>query len=458
MRRLAEQVRQIEETNRKIARLGCLVADRLLEDLTPQLLEEEQLHRRQSLLWVESRLRELEARRSARRHSIKARIRRSPELGRIWNEHRRLLQDREGALKGRRAILRQLGDAIAWIVLRGDPHLIAALFVRRTHYLPSHIGLVGPITLISAAHASGRFLVIDNDLTRCLGIGDLTVVRADGRWVRPLSIEIKSSGQFQVGAEVELDLFTAVSDHPADVELFSEFQSILTLRDPVKGSRPSRASEPQSEELLVHSKFLAELTRRVRARPSPESSLWDGMSSVLSKALTLGSCLGFLDDGIVAVAVRLGPGDDSESELRRILGELNDLGFGGGRPGQISATIDDLKGQDILSAYVPPIALWRVPLALRSALLSGELFYGCVYDSAVWERAMASEGVILKREGMSEVEHWTLRKGTQIGRFDPIEVRKAVWGVLFGGVRPREIAAMVSQTLSALDAQAQQNA
>ena len=66
MRRHIEVVRKMEEENRQIARLGCQLSDRFRNDPSPQLLESEQSHRRQTLLWVEGQLRELDTRRIAR--------------------------------------------------------------------------------------------------------------------------------------------------------------------------------------------------------------------------------------------------------------------------------------------------------------------------------------------------------------------------------------------------------
>lgn len=67
-----------------------------------------------------------------------------------------------------RAILRQLGDAVAWAILRSDARIIRPLFAKRTHFLSEGPGLVGPVQLIISAHELGQFLVIDNDVTRCL--------------------------------------------------------------------------------------------------------------------------------------------------------------------------------------------------------------------------------------------------------------------------------------------------
>jgi hypothetical protein len=444
MQRIAEQIRQIEERNVDIARAGCEAVDRLAKDLTPARLNSYQESLRQTLLWVEKKLRQLEARRKERGPRRRARMARIPSLGRGWNDHREALQVRERALNNSRAILRQVGDAFAWLVLRADPSLIAPLSVVRNHHLPVDVGLLGPLGIMDSAHATGRFLVIDNDLTRCLGIGDITVVRADGNWVRPLPIEVKSSRDpDEKGVRLNVDVFTAVSSHPVDADLFNDFRSVLQLRDPPSTpARPSRNAQAQNDEIIRHSQILGMVTGGLRERaPPPKQSLWPGMKNLLNNALTTGACFDLLDEGIMGAAVRVHPGDDHDGELGHIITRLDELGFGGSRPELMNATTEDLKREDGVSAYVPPVALWPLPLPLRKALLGGELFYACVYDPTVWDRAMQEEGISVTREG----DFWLLEKDGLTGRYNPIEIKKLTWGVLFAGVKPREVASRVAE-------------
>ena len=448
MRRLAEQVRKIEETNKQIAYAGCIAAEWLRQRLTPERLQETQVALRQNLLWTEERIREIAGRRAKRGTRLRSRFARNPQLGKSCGEHKELLEAREKALEAQRAILRHSGDALAWLVLRGDPRLIAPLWAPRTHHLASGVGLMGPVMLATTAHDSGKFLVIENDLTRCLGIGDLTVVRADGRWVRPLPLEIKSSGAFSLGAKVEMEVITSISNHPVDAELFTEFLSTLGLRDPDDDDRPSRNAERQSQEILSHSQLLMEVTGRVRERmPLPKDSLWPGMENVLTKALTTGSCFDLIDEGIVAVGIRMRPGDDAERETRRIRDEVQNLRIVAEGQEQVSATSHDLKEDDALSCLVPPIPLWKLSLPTRSALLGGELLYCCIYSPTVWDRAMRQHGVSLLRDR----NQWTIEKNGRTAHLDPIEVRKLTLGVLFAGAKPQEVASIMAQALSAPD-------
>jgi hypothetical protein len=159
--------------------------------------------------------------------------------------------------------------------------------------------------------------------------------------------------------------------------------------------------------------------------------------------MTEGSYYDLIDEGIMAVGIRMREGVDMEAETRRVLTELEQQGFAR-REGLIQATTFDLRDEDWLAPYVPPIPLWPLPLQLRVALLTGELFYSCAYDQGVWEQAMTKAGVALTQED----GHWILQKGNETTLLDQIAVMKLTLGVLFSGVRPSEIASIVAEALS----------
>jgi len=104
-----------------------------------------------------------------------------------------MLQERDRALTLRRLLLRQIADAFVWHVLRLDARVILPLYREQTHSLPRREGLGGPAELARRAMQSGELFVFENDLTRCLGVGDLTVVFATRPWTHPLTYEVKSS-------------------------------------------------------------------------------------------------------------------------------------------------------------------------------------------------------------------------------------------------------------------------
>jgi hypothetical protein len=443
VKRLAVEVKRILEETRRISKGGCQTADWLQKELTPARLQDVQDALRSNLLWTEARLQKVNARRIRRKPRLSSRIKRNPALKEVIAHHLSFLQGREQSLQVQRSVLRQIGDALAWLVLRADPRLIAPLSAKRTHHMPEGVGLVGQVHFAQQIHATGQFLVIENDLTRCLGIGDLTVVGADGHWVRPLPLEVKSKGMPVEGAKLDMEIFAAVSNHPADSGLHQAFSSVFAFHDPVQS--PSPAAERQSKEILTRSELLGEVTGRIQESiPPPRQSLWAAVNDVLTKALTEGSALDFLGEGIVAVGVRTREGDDFAAKMNLILQQLRNLGFVGSEKGLVNATIEDLREQDSFAAYVPPIALWRLPLDVRAALLAGELFYSCVYHPSVWEKAMARHGLDLRTDG----EEWTVQLGSESAHFDALEVRKLTLGVIFAGVQPTDVADRIAETLS----------
>jgi len=68
---------------------------------------------------------------------------------------------------------------------RQDARIISPSFREQTHQCHIAEGLGGPAEIARQAMNSGKFFVIENDLTRCVGLGDLTVVFADRYWTRP---------------------------------------------------------------------------------------------------------------------------------------------------------------------------------------------------------------------------------------------------------------------------------
>lgn len=204
MKRLAVRLEQLDVEVHRSAVLGCRLIDQLRRGLTPAALDDFQHGLRMGLLDVESRIREWRARQPRRAVKLKALRRRSGGGSPTIGAHLELCQRMEAQLEQLRRVLRQLGDALAWLVLREDVRVLAPLYAQRTHFLNPGAGLAGPTELIMRAHRTGQFLVLDNDLTRCLGQGDITVVPVDGRWWMPLALECKTSASDEPLAEGSL--------------------------------------------------------------------------------------------------------------------------------------------------------------------------------------------------------------------------------------------------------------
>src|SRR6266540_2039348 len=183
VRRLSAQIDDLRKLNRSTSEHACAYLDLVQRaGWKPADVSDMQSALRRDLLWVESRLRTVRGRGKVLRRRLAARANRVPASRDAVLQHMEMLGVRERVLVLRRLLLRQIADAFAWLVLRMDARLILPLYREQTHQLPRGEGLGGPAELARRAMRSGEFLVIENDLTRCLGIGDLTVVFADRPW------------------------------------------------------------------------------------------------------------------------------------------------------------------------------------------------------------------------------------------------------------------------------------
>lgn len=440
--RLEAHIKKEREYNRELAWIGCTAGNWLKLEITPEKLQIFQDAIRSELLAVEERLRLTRGRNKRRGDRLRTGLRRPAEFHRKLGHYLALAETRDNLLQTRRAILKQCGDACAWAVLRTDPRLILPLFSEtRTHNLSSGIGLVGPIQIMSSAHDTGQFLVVENDLTRCLGIGDLTVVRANGRWMHPLPLEIKSKGEFEEGAFVEVDMITAYSNHPLDRELFNDFSRLLGTKERTD-PRINSKIERQTREIQERSELLLRVTRGGNDALRANRLLWTNMETVLAKAQYAGYAFDKIEEGIAFVAIRNRVGDPAEATTRRVLNLLKEIGFGG-EMGYGSVTSHDFQTIDKLSAVAPPIPLWPIQGAIRTDLLIEELFFACICDPAVWQNAFAASDL----EWREENGYWIINRGSQQAFMDPIEVQKLTVGVAFTGYSPKEIAATTAQKL-----------
>lgn len=442
MFRLQSQVDQELDYNRQLARIGCDAGDLLKRTMSPQVLQQLQGAIRSETLAVEERLRQVRGRRRRRDARLRNRTR-TPEFRRKLADYIAIARHRDHVLLTRRSILKQCGDACAWSVLRTDPRLIVPLFsATRTHSLSGGIGLVGPVEVMTCAHESGEFLVVENDLTRCLGIGDLTVVRADGRWVRPLPIEIKSHGEFVEGAVVEVDMITSHSNHPVDQQVFDDLTRLLALKERVE-PKVTPKSERQAREIQERSELLLRITQHSReVMPFSRRSLWDAMGNILTKAQHAGYAYDTVESGVAFVAVRNRRHDSATKTMRCVLEALGDMGFGGDKA-YGSVTSHDFQTTDAMAAVAPPVPLWPVPGSARAELLTGDLFFACICDPTVWERAFEAQGVRWTEEN----GRWVLSRDGRESRLDPVEVQKLTLGVAFAGFSPQGIARTIATNL-----------
>lgn len=443
---LAVRHRVLRENAREIARVGCLAAD-LLRLTTAnervRALDNAQHYLRACLLEVEEALREWRDRRPRRREWIKRcrqRIQGGPPL---IGEHLKMVEKIETALAEQRQMVRQLGDGLAWVVLREDPRIIYPLFAERPHHLTPDTGLAGATQVIIDVHKGGELLVLDNDLTRCLGSGDLTVVRADGRWSMPLSVECKTLDvpeELEIGSQVTVNMSAPVSSDLLHQELHDAFTRATNANVGRVGPQSRERVARQEAEMTERAEgLLASLVRRPQSIESA-SSLWGPMRKVLNRALQTGAAYDVPEVGLALAAIRNRPGDASEAESLGLLHRLQQEGFPKGEP---FLTIADLSEDDRLSAVVPPIALWPLPREQRAALLSGDMFLACVFGSKLWETAFENAGLTVEMDDGS----WVIRGNGAPVRFDPLERVKLRLGIAFGGVSPRAVAEAIADVI-----------
>ena len=288
-------------------------------------------------------------------------------------------------------------------------------------------------------NASGRFFALYNDLTRCLGVGDVTVVPIDGAWASPLSMELKSTWADESKMLAEIDFLSPHSDRPDFAELFEAVRDCLGLKDREESSLNKRAQR-QVDELLERTDLLFRMQARLTGRLDPPgANHWRKVEEVLSRAYTVGSSFDIPEPNITYFAVRLHENEDALGDLRRtierVLAQLPDENAGQ------AVSSADLAQHPKLSPFVPPIPLWPIPGDLRNALLAGRLFFGVRMSDQLWTEAFEAEGIDLEVRD----REWHVSKGTAQGRLDNLEVWKLELGVALAGVSPVAVAMSVRE-------------
>lgn len=411
-------VRKQDRQNHRTAEYGCEWVDLLLADTSSAVVDQ-----LQEALWayVADTERELQklGRRDKRRREWWAR---TPRLGREAAERRRLhleqMGRRRAVLEERRQILRCIGDACAWIVLRADPSTIHPLYARdRTHFLAvDDLGVIGPRSVMQQAHASGDFLVLNTDLTRCLGVGDLVVVPADGGWLRPLVFEVKTRMEGEdhfatwlIGARPVL---------PQEVETLARFSGAtgFEVHDPF--SLRDREKRQTDEIQEGTRRILRHWMRIENVLDTSCEDHWAKVESVLSGARRAGAACEIAEDGVAYAAIRNAPGDDAAALMDRMLREVRNAGVR--IPDYHTFTSVQLRSEDALSAMVLPFLLWKLPPEHRAALLNSELEFFSFVSKDVWRKSFERHGL----EWLKEHDWWRLSRAGRHMTFDPIRVAR----------------------------------
>ena len=442
MKALKRRAAQVAKRNGKLAYDACDAVDYLRDHPTPSVFERVQNELRGGLLYIEEELR-WHQRRKARRRTRFAGCDRSNEgIRTLTIAHSRELRALEEALSAQRRLLKQIGDAFAWVALGYNARSIVPYFSeRRTHHLPSGIGLVGQASIAIKAHATGKYIVLENDLTRCLGMGDITVVGLN-RPTLPLSIELKSSGALIIGGPLDVQASLAVLQTPEHEQLFEEFSSDTGLatndsREPI--GHPDKQTAEIAERLAI----AATLSRgSTRVNPGAHDH-WAEMEATLADALRHGYGVHTPSNDIAFLGVDLNAPDAQQSAIAGFE-ELRVRGFAPKDRKYSALSIKSMHREVTMSWAAPPIALWPVSLEIRAGLLAEQISLVVVTSPDLWQRAFADEGVTLS-QGES-AWHVTSDSGNT-ATLDYVEMCALKAGVAFGGLSPRAVAAAVYQEL-----------
>lgn len=398
-------------------------------------------------LWdVERRLESLrDAERTRRRRVWLARYR---QWHRIRAEsypsvegHLDALEKHESALIHLRATIRQLADACAWLMLRTDARVVAPLYADRTNHLPKGRGMATTMVVVAEINQHGGFLAIQNDLTRCLGDGDVTVVRHGRPWALPVTYELKAPGvdrPLEVGELVDVNFTVAQTGHPDQASLVKEVAVAIAANDGHVGRR-SASLERQEAGMRIRAELLHEANRPKERLVEPDRH-WGRIEEVMTASVRdAGFAIVTPEPDIVYAAVRRGGADDPAAPMKHMLTAVREVIPTGSR----MITTLWFAESDAVSATSLPVALWPVDVRHRADLLAGTAIFSAMHSEDLWRNAFAAEGLMLMPNG----ENWVIQNEHAGVVIDALDVRGMVHGVGLGATSPRSIAQTIRERL-----------
>jgi hypothetical protein len=433
-------VRKLDFQNHQAAEKGCEWIDLLLNRMSGSILNDLQEALWRDIAETESELRKLRNREKRRKARWAQMAKPGQQGAELRRHHLEQLERRRVILEERRRILRNIGDACAWIVLRADASSIHALHARgRTHFLADGLGMLGPLSVMRQAHSSGKFLVVNTDLTRCLGVGDLVAVPTEGAWLRPLVFEVKT--RLEGEHDFAIWLIGARPMFPDESEVLARFSQAtgFGIHDP----------RPLNEREARQTDEIREGAARILERWLPVTSVlnasckehWPVVESVLTRAQQSGTAYETAEDGIVYAAIRNAPGDIDAVLMNRM---RRDVATAGVRPPDYEAFSSlEVRYEDSLSSMVLPFLLWKLPRTHRVALLNSELEFFCFVRTSVWQEAFKRHEL----EWLQEHGWWRLSKAGRHMAFDRIRVTKFMFDVAFSAFSPDALARAIAHAL-----------
>lgn len=441
MKALLRQLQNEQALSRHLADMGARWGVVLKEDLTPQNLNKAQEWLAGRIRETEERIRTVRDRRRRRGRLLRPRLVRKPSLRRWLGRHQLLLQVREELLQRRRAMLRHIGDAVAWLVCRSEPRILFALFdASKTHHMPTGVGAIGHRFVRRRAHEDGRFLVVENDLTRCLGRGDMTMIPLEADRFRFYPIELKTHGQAQVGSHAYTHVhFMLAEDDHEDQKYADAFADAIGLERQAD-DQPSETIRRQRKEISRGRRTAHRLLTRLTARvsiPPPQNNL-ESIRTVLNRALRDGIGYDVPERGVGYGAVRSGA-MDPESADRKLENPMSRFGLGRESDRVTIMSTTSLLSVDELSVNVRPIALWNLPVEHRARLLSGEIVLQVRHDATILKEIMEERGVAARF--VEDQPRWEFNvPGGPTVAFDEVGMARLTARIMFEGVSPRTFA------------------
>ena len=431
--------------NREIATVLCQAMDAFRESPSPSLLQVLLDVLRDGQMTCEEEARRLQGIDNRRRRHYRGLGGGGPAYGPAIGAQYALARERARLVEVRRRLLRCIGDGVAWVLLGGNPRIVAPLYAPQTHQIPRGEGLAGVLLIQEALHRSGRFFVLENDLVRCIGIGDALVLAAGQLGRPPLVLEIKSSGEMQVGAELGVAIGSAHSNHPDHERLFREVTEVLETsesKEVLKGNRAER----QMQHLGDRTQQVFQLTHSgAHVLRRPQSPHWRCIQHVIDRALAAGQSFDIAEEGVFKWAVRAHPEDDPEGQILAVHRKIYTLaGISEDRPHATSSTADLIQHEH-LSAIVRPVVLWDIPTIQRAAILAEEVMVGNVRRLGILEQHLQAAGITAERH---EGGLWIGAAGEE--RFmNSLEVAHMETSIALTGLSIRDVAAVIIEGFAA---------
>lgn len=313
--------------------------------------------------------------------------------------------------------------------------MISSLYdASRSHYLPPVASLMGHATLIEQITDRTDLLVLDNDLTRILGAGDLTIVTPRSRPLRSFLLEIRTHGDIDSDPLATVTIQGVFAESGLDDGVREQLRSALDFQEgsgPPRGTRKHR----QLQEIAEKTERLYGVLFGARVRlPAPARLHSGSVVQVLRRAELRGYGFDIPRDGVAYLAVSQSDGADVNVQpalgaLARAGVDVNDDAWG-------SACTLSVESIPEFAWVLPPVALWWIPPDLRARILNQDLVLTGFVRRDIWERSFAARGWSFE---VGEDHGWKIGKLQVARELDWSSAMHAQLGTAFLGFDPDDV-------------------